>query len=226
MKLETSAAEATAADANYAYADYDARPDPDHRPMYLGPTLKAINSISAKGAVLDAGCGGGLFSVGLHKAGYDVFGMDLSPSGIRAAKQRNVGHFEISSLYEDLTAPFDVNSFDAIITIEVIEHLYSPTRFAECAYSALRPGGLLVVSTPYWGYFKNIVLAVTNRMDRSLTALWEGGHIKHFSRKTLTLLMENQGFEVVSFTGTGEGWRGYVPGLWNGMLMSFRKPDN
>ena len=158
MKLETSAAEATAADANYAYADYDARPDPDHRPMYLGPTLKAINSISAKGAVLDAGCGGGLFSVGLHKAGYDVFGMDLSPSGIRAAKQRNVGHFEIASLYEDLTAPFDVSSFDAIITIEVIEHLYSPTRFAECAYSALRPGGLLVVSTPLLGLFQKYSL--------------------------------------------------------------------
>ncbi len=160
----------------------------------------------------------------MKEAGYEVFGIDLSKSGIKAAQARNIGEFKVASVYENLADPFGKTSFDAIIAIEVIEHLYSPARFAEMIFESLRPGGVVVVSTPYWGYFKNVVLAVTGRIDRSLTVLWEGGHIKHFSRRTLSELMRNAGFEVVSFSGCGKGWRGYVPGLWNGMLMSFRKP--
>lgn len=208
----------------YTYADYNEKPDPDHRPMYLAPVLAALASVPKGGAVLDAGCGGGLFSVGLAEAGYQVFGSDMSTSGVAAAQQRGIGTFHVASVYDDLAAPFGRSTFDAIVCVEVIEHLYSPKSFAERAYAALEPGGVVVITTPYWGYLKNIVLAVTNRTDRSLTALWEGGHIKHFSRATLTTLMERAGFETQSFTGCGEGLRGYLPGLWNGMAMSFRKP--
>ena len=208
----------------YSYADYETNPDPDHRPMYLTKVLQLLHEVPAGSSVLDAGCGGGLFSVGIKEAGYDVFGIDLSKSGIKAAQARNIGEFKVASVYENLAEPFGKTSFDAIIAIEVIEHLYSPARFAERIFESLKPGGVVVVSTPYWGYFKNVVLAVTDRIDRSLTVLWEGGHIKHFSRRTLSELMRNAGFEVVGFFGCGEGWRGYAPGLWNGMLMAFRKP--
>jgi hypothetical protein len=60
-------------------------------------------------------------------------------------------------------------------------------------------------------------------MDRSLTALWDGGHIKHWSRKTLITLCEEQKFEFVNFTGSS-GHR--PPLLWNGMMVTFRKPKD
>ncbi len=212
-------------DFGYSYADYEENPDPDHRPMYLRRTLDFLNELPAGAAVLDAGCGGGLFSVGIKEAGYAVYGIDMSRSGINAAEKREIGRFKVASVYQDMARPFDRHDFDAIIAIEVIEHLYSPARFAEMIHQALKPGGIVVISTPYWGYLKNIVLAVTNRIDRSLTALWEGGHIKHFSRRTLTQLMENAGFEVIGFAGCGEGWRAHSPWLWNGMLIAFRKAE-
>jgi 2-polyprenyl-6-hydroxyphenyl methylase/3-demethylubiquinone-9 3-methyltransferase len=115
-------------------------------------------------------------------------------------------------------------AFEAIVCIEVIEHLYSPYTFARRAYDALSPGGTIVISTPYWGYLKNVALALSNRIDRSLTALWEGGHIKHFSRATLGRLFTDCGFEQAGFVGAGEGWRAHAPYLWNGMLMAFRRP--
>lgn len=192
--------------------------------MYLAKVLKRLAQEEGIHAVLDAGCGGGDFSIGLHEAGYSVYGCDLSVSGIRHAASLDVGRFEIASLYENLTKPFALTHFDAIVSVEVIEHLYSPRTFVQRAHEALRPGGLLVVSTPYWGYLKNIALAVTNRTDKALTVLWEGGHIKHFSRSTLSKLMKSSGFEVIGFDGCGEGLRRYTPGLWNGMLMTFRKP--
>ena len=135
---------------------------------------------------------------------------------------RGIGSFQKASVYDDLSAPFaGVTTFDAIVSVEVVEHLYSPRIFVRRAFDALRPGGLLIVTTPYWGYLKNLALALTNRMDSSLTALWDGGHIKHWSRETLSTLLTEQPFEVVGFDGAGRS----IPYLWNGMIMVARRPD-
>jgi 2-polyprenyl-3-methyl-5-hydroxy-6-metoxy-1,4-benzoquinol methylase len=166
---------------------------------------------------------GGDFAVGLNEAGYKVYGLDLSESGIATAIDRKVGHFCVSSVYESLTTPFGVNTFDAAVCIEVIEHLYNPRQLLHQVSQSLRPGGLFIVTTPYWGYLKNIVMAVTNRTDLALTALWDGGHIKHFSCSTLTRLVTEQDFEFFGFEGCGEGIRAHTPFLWNGMLLCFRK---
>jgi len=215
----------TAANANYAYQDYDVEPDPSHRPMYLPKLLQHFREYPIK-TILDAGCGGGDFAEGLRESGYTVYGVDLNESGIRAAQKRNIGTFAVSSVYDDLLKSFDLKDVDAVVSVETIEHLYSPRIFLSRAKDALRPGGLLAITTPYWGYLRNVALAVSNRMDKALTVLWDGGHIKHFSRATLTKMAIEQGFEFVAFEGCGEGIRAFTPGMWNGMLMIFRKPDS
>lgn len=206
---------------NYAYEDFHRNPDPPHQPRYLELVLRWLRSDVGIMTVLDAGCGDGNFAASMAEAGYQVFGLDMSDSGIEIASDRGIGLFRRASLYDDLTAPFaGVSSFDAIVIVEVIEHLYSPRTFARRAFDALQPGGLLIVTTPYWGYLKNVALAVTNRMDAHLTALWEGGHIKHWSRKTLSTLLAEQSFELIGFSGAGRR----VPYLWNGMVIVARKP--
>ena len=164
--------------------------------------------------------------MGLRDAGFNVFGSNLSETGIEhETKLILERHFEVTSVYESLVQPFSVMSFDGIMFTGVIEHLYSPASFAKRAFQALRPGGILVITTPYWGYLKNVALAVSGRLDRYHTVLWEGGHIKHFSKNTLTKTMVNAGFDTLGFVGCGEGIRAYTPCLWNGMLMAFRKPE-
>ena len=101
----------------------------------------------------------------------------------------------LGSVHDNLLVPSGVELFDAIVSIEVIEHPYDSDRFAKSAYEALHPGGIPIVTTPYWGYLKNITLAVTNRMDRALIALWPGGHIKHWSYTALLMLLERNRFE-------------------------------
>jgi 2-polyprenyl-3-methyl-5-hydroxy-6-metoxy-1,4-benzoquinol methylase len=210
--------------SSYAYQNYYENPDRSHRPMYFAKVVKHLNQFKDIVNVLDAGCGGGDFAEGLYKKGFKVHGVDLSESGIRAAQARQIGNFALSSVYDDLLAPFGLPFFDALFSIETIEHLYFPRLFLSRAKDALRPGGLLIITTPYWGYLKNIALALTNRTDKALSVLWDGGHIKHFSRATLTRMVTEQGFEVIAFEGCGEGVRAYTPYLWNGMLMIFRKP--
>jgi 2-polyprenyl-3-methyl-5-hydroxy-6-metoxy-1,4-benzoquinol methylase len=209
---------------DYEYNDFSTKPDPPHQPMYLDKIISTISSLGDGAKVLDAGCGDGNFAQNVSQFGYDVFGIDLSDSGIKIAKERGCGNFHYGSLYDPLCSPFGIEYFDCIYSVEVIEHLYSPKIFSERLFSAVKPGGLVIITTPYWGYLKNVVLSVSGRMDNSLTALWEGGHIKHFSRKTLSSLFKGSGFEEVSFRGAGAGLRAYTPWLWNGMVMVFKRP--
>jgi 2-polyprenyl-6-hydroxyphenyl methylase/3-demethylubiquinone-9 3-methyltransferase len=103
---------------------------------------------------------------------------------------------------------------DAILSTEVIEHLYDPRGFLRTAHELLKPGGTLVLSTPYHGYFKNLFLALTGKLDQHFTVLWDHGHIKFWSRKTLTQALEEAGFKEITFAGAGR-----LPWLWKSMVL-------
>jgi 2-polyprenyl-3-methyl-5-hydroxy-6-metoxy-1,4-benzoquinol methylase len=170
--------------------------------------------------VLDAGCGNGNLAGRVAGQGFDVTAFDTSVSGIAQARKAFSGvRFEIASGYDDLRSLL-VGPFDACVTVEVIEHLYDPRQFATRIFDVLRPGGMLIVSTPYHSYIKNLALAATGKMDAHFTALWDGGHIKFWSRATLTHLLEERGFDVVHFEGAGR-----VPLLWKSMIVVARKPQ-
>ena len=203
----------------YYYHDF-AQPDPPHQGLYLELVLRFLRSDRTIVRVLDAGCGDGNFTASLSDEGFEMYGIDLSSGGISTAKERypQVSFFQ-ASLYDSFTAACGVSTFDAVVAIEVIEHLYSPRQFVQRAHAALRPGGLFVVTTPYWGYVKNVLLSLTNRIDRALTSLWEGGHIKHYSYQTLRQLLTVQGFDYIAFHGAGRK----IPYLWKGMVMVVRK---
>jgi 2-polyprenyl-6-hydroxyphenyl methylase/3-demethylubiquinone-9 3-methyltransferase len=110
-------------------------------------------------------------------------------------------------------------AFDAAVSLDVIEHLYLPRELAKKAMELLRPGGTLVLSTPYHGYLKNLALAVTGRLDKHFTALRDHGHIKFFSTSTLAALLAEAGFEEVAFS-----YRGRFPFLWKSMVVRATKP--
>ena len=60
-----------------------------------------------------------------------------------------------------------------------------------------------MITTPYHGYLKNLVLAITGKLDAHFTALWDYGHIKFWSIRTLKKLFSEFQFNVqrISFCG-------------------------
>ena len=190
-----------------------------HTAGYVWPdVLRLLGRTGAK-RVLDAGCGNGAFTRVLVERGYEATGVDLSDSGIEIARsQCSGGHFEIASVTEDLLSRFG-DPFDAVVSLEVVEHLYDPRLFARRMFDVLRPGGRLILSTPYHGYLKNVALAVSGKLDSHFTALWDGGHIKFWSRRTLSRLLTEAGFRVVDFAGAGR-----LPYLWRSMIVVAERP--
>lgn len=63
------------------------------------------------------------------------------------------------------------------------------------------------------------MLAITGRMDAHLTALWDHGHIKFWSMRTLAILLEEAGFCDIRFERVGR-----IPALAKSMIAVARKP--
>ncbi|MBD1840927.1 class I SAM-dependent methyltransferase [Coleofasciculus sp. FACHB-64] len=165
--------------------------------------------------ILDLGAGNGSLSHAIAQKGYEVVGVEESEQGFSIA-QHNFSdcHFIQASIYDLPYAELE-NSFDIVISVEVIEHLLYPRELVKAANKCLKPNGTLILTTPYHGYIKNIVLSLSGRMDKHFHVLWDGGHIKFFSVKTLTELLKSEGYTDIHFKFAGR-----FPYVWKSMLCS------
>lgn len=90
--------------------------------------------------VLDIPCGHGAFALRLQEAGYEVVAADVVPGGPLATR------FLAANMNERL--PFHDGELDALVCIDGIEHIERPYDFAAECFRVLRPGGVVIVSTP------------------------------------------------------------------------------
>lgn len=204
---------------NNQVADYGWSEDKQvHSMAYLETAV--VNACRALGvrSVLNLGCGKGDIARALARSSFDVVGCDADAEGVRIATEAcPQAKFRQLGVYDDPGA-LRRNDFDAVVSTEVIEHLYAPRALPRFASHVMKEDGWLIITTPYHGYLKNLALSATNHWDRHLSPAWDGGHIKFFSRRTLTRLLEEEGFQVKMFQGLGR-----VPYLWKSMLLVARK---
>ncbi|MUL37288.1 class I SAM-dependent methyltransferase [Gloeocapsopsis dulcis] len=208
--------ETTSSKYEYSYVDSNSG---HHHTYLLSPLLeilsKATPTSQQKLRILDLGCGNGSLSNLVAQQGYEVVGVEASESGYNFATLNFPScQFIQASIYE---LPYEKleHSFDIVISSEVIEHLLYPRELLKAAKRCLKRHGRLIITTPYHGYFKNVVMAISGKMDGHFTALWDGGHVKFFSVKTLTALLQEEGFTNLNFKFAGR-----FPYLWKSMLCS------
>jgi 2-polyprenyl-3-methyl-5-hydroxy-6-metoxy-1,4-benzoquinol methylase len=206
--------ETTASQYEYSYVDSN----PVHHHDYLiSPLLELLSQeklpSQTKPRVLDLGCGNGSLSHLIAQQGYEVVGVEDSEQGVAIARRSFPDcHFIQASIYELPYAELE-NSFDIVLSTEVIEHLLYPRELVRAAKKCLKPNGRLILTTPYHGYLKNLVLALSGKMDTHFNPLWDGGHVKFFSVSTLAQLLETENYRNIKFKFSGR-----TPFLWKSML--------
>jgi 2-polyprenyl-6-hydroxyphenyl methylase/3-demethylubiquinone-9 3-methyltransferase len=99
--------------------------------------------------VLDVGCGGGLMSEPLARLGARVTGIDPGEKNIAIARDHAAPqgldiHYRVTTA-EELVA--DGAQFDAVVCLEVVEHVPDVAAFIKTCASLVRPGGILILST-------------------------------------------------------------------------------
>lgn len=136
--------------------------------------------------VLDAGSGEGYGTAILAQRAADVIGVDLDEAFVdHAGRAYPAARFRRADV---LALPFPDRSFDAVVTLQVVEHLPGPRDFvAECA-RVLRPGGTLILSTP-------------NRLTFSRGSVRNPFHTYEFAPQELRTVVESH-LHVEHIAGT------------------------
>lgn len=202
------------------YKDFSWKNQKPYSFNYLFKTIAHILSefnFSKSISILDTACGNGYLVKELSESGYEnIWGFDLSSSGIEIARSINKNlsnNLAIHDLYQKkLPNNFPASGYDLIFGAEVIEHLYSPSKYLENVNSWLK--GVFILTTPYHGYLKNLAISIFNGFDKHFNPLQEGGHIKFFSKKTLYRLLQENGFNPIKLYGSGR-----LPYLWKSMVV-------
>lgn len=202
-----------------AQTDYrDAAPTwPDR---YLWPVLLDILAEvgTDRKRIFEIGSGNGATANMLHERGYSVIGIDPALEGVEVARRAFPQlRFDVASAYDDLAGTY--GTFPIVLSLEVIEHCYSIVGYLETFFRLLEPGGVGIVSTPFHGYWKNLALSLADKWDTHHDPLWEGGHIKFFSERTLTAALKNAGFVDIRFRRAGR-----LPPVAKSMIAVFRRP--
>lgn len=149
--MQSASLTATASFNQYGEAFWDKK-GPYRSLHHINPARLAFirRHITIKGKrILDIGCGGGILSESLAKAGAIVTGIDLSPVVLDAARQ----HAQLSGLMIDYrecaSAECVANKeqYDHIVCMEMLEHVINPAAILRDIFHLLKPGGYAFLST-------------------------------------------------------------------------------
>ncbi len=164
--------------------------------------------------VLDLGCGAGRFVAALQDAGADPVGVEIAEAALERAR-RNVPGAELHALAADGTIPLDDTSVDLVWCSEVLEHVPDTAGLLSEARRVLRTGGRLLVTTPSHDLPRRALIALA-RFDAHHDPL--GQHVRFYSRRSLTRVLESFAFEEVQVTSIGG-----PPGLRETLVARARK---
>ncbi len=117
-------------------------------PLRTNFIMEKINTPNPK--ILDVGCGGGILSEALAKAGAQVTGLDLSDASLQVARQHAQQQgLNIEYRYERVEdlAQKEAGTYDVVVCMEMLEHVPEPSKVIAACSQALKPGGLAFFST-------------------------------------------------------------------------------
>lgn len=183
----------------------------------LDAALSAFNALQAKGDLLEFGAGTGELLLLLRGQSYPgkMTGADLLPR-----PERLPGDIGWSQVDLNHALSFPDESFDVIISTEVVEHLENPRFMAREFWRLLRPSGTVVLTTPNQESIRSLLALLFSGHYAAFQDSCYPAHITALLRKDLQRIFTEAGFGRVAFSFTNHG---YVPKLtrWTFQQMSF-----
>lgn len=117
-------------------------------PLRLG-WIQSIAPLAGK-RIVDVGCGGGILSESMARAGADVKGIDLSRKALRVADLHSL-EAGVTVDYEEIAAEAlaarEPASFDVVTCMEMLEHVPDPASVVRACATLVKPGGYVFFST-------------------------------------------------------------------------------
>ena len=157
--------------------------------LYARHSLRILKKFIKNGALLEIGSGAGYFLDEARKAGFDPHGIELNPEQARFMQET----LHIPCEQKPLSAhSFSAQTFDVIFHSDVISHFHNPIKEFHTMHALLRDNGYLIFETGNIG-------DVATSYYSLFSSFQYPDHLFFFSEKTLRLLLEKTGFELVAY---------------------------
>jgi SAM-dependent methyltransferase len=180
------------------YANY-ADSEPILRAEFRGAVKALRRAARASGTLLEIGCAYGFF-LAEAKPFFDVRGVEVSESAVRFCRSRGLdverGPF---GLKQAARGPFD-----AVVMLDVVEHLRNPAETLGLVHEAMAPGGILMLTTGDWES------GLSRVMGKNWRLMTPPQHTFFFSPRTMSAMLARFGFKVVACS---KPWRMVPLGL-------------
>jgi SAM-dependent methyltransferase len=172
------------------------------------PELEAVLRANLEPGLrwLDVGCGAArTYAQWVVPTAGRYVGVDVSETAVEQARAAGI---EAQLVRDASDLPFEDESFDAAICIEVLEHLFAPQDAAAEIRRVLRPGGRLIASVPnavYWRMRLNSAMGIWNPAGdwMAVEQPWRDPHIRFFTTENLVRMLERAGFSRVEAGASG-----------------------
>ncbi|MDO8541524.1 MAG: class I SAM-dependent methyltransferase [Opitutaceae bacterium] len=151
--------------------------------------------------VIEVGCGDGSFTTDLARKFSSVTAIDIS-SGQIAENAVRLPTITFRQHDVSETFPFEDSSFGVVWCSEVLEHLFDPAFALREIRRILRPGGRLLVTVPYHGRFKNVLIALFNWDEHFVPS---NPHIRFYTNRSLSRIVSAAGLQSIKIKTCGMG---------------------
>lgn len=157
----------------------------DHYWWFIGRRRLALKLLrkfqrASKPELLDLGCGTGVILGELNQIGTSTIGLDMSAQALDYCRQRELGNL-VKARGEYL--PLKSKIVDGVVALDIFEHIDDHQSAYEEVFRVLKPGGILVLSVPAFGF-------LWGPHDVALH------HFRRYTRKEVVERLEDAGFEV------------------------------
>lgn len=143
--------------------------------------------------ILDFGCGTGhiISEIARLNPSAKLIGVDVSRAALDTARKQ-APPAEFFPIEDGAAFPLPDASVDFVFSSEVIEHVYDTENAVREIARVLKPGGKLLITTPYHGLLKNLALVLFS-FDFHFSPT--GAHIRFFTKRSLTNLLNQHGLQ-------------------------------
>jgi len=192
---------------------FAARYDDGVRGIKIDRVRRSLGDVRDKQA-LDLGCGIGYFASLVADLGASTVACDFAQAMVTRTRQRYGSKFALIRASVE-TLPFRAQTFDVVLALDVIEHLYHPVQMLQGVNNVLRPGGRLIITTDRVGFqiggLQEYMVRVSAAMLRSLGFRGIGRrrdsryqtplctHVREYRVHELIDLVEHVGFRITNF---------------------------
>ena len=146
--------------------------------------------------VLDVGCGEGFLALRLAERGNRVTGVDILESPLHRDVMEDYVRCDLATQARLRLGRLERRAYDAILLLDVLEHLPRPEEVLEICRELIAPGGEVLLSVPNVANITVRLMLLAGRFEYAERGILDRTHLRFYTRRTFRRLLAKEGFRV------------------------------